>query len=118
MPLSEFDAEVVNQLVDNLTKEATEFASEGMTCGEPIVERTAYMRNKGKGWEIPVVMPVSCFEASDAALFEAMFEQAYLSFFVRPIANLEVELFSWSINASSSQVSTSDRKSGVEGRKV
>src|SRR3546814_18889469 len=47
MPLSEFDAEVVNQLVDNLTKEATEFAREGMTFGEPIFERPAYMRYKG-----------------------------------------------------------------------
>src|SRR3546814_2067877 len=52
-------------------------------------------------------MPVRCFEASDAALFEALFEKAYIRFFGRPIANLEVELVSWSIKVSSSQVSTS-----------
>lgn len=103
MRLSKFDAETVNRLTHNLAEEAIAFARRGMDEGEPVVERTAYMRYVGQGWEIPVAMPERPYTADDAALFRERFEQAYTRFFGRPIDRLDVEIVSWSIKASSPQ---------------
>ena len=104
MRLSQFDADKINTLTDSLAQEASTFARQGIADAEPVIERTAYMRYFGQGWEIPVSMPERGFGADDAILFRELFEKAYTRFFGRPIDRLDVEIVSWSIKASSGQV--------------
>lgn len=103
MKLSQFDSDKVNALTESLAQEASAFARQGIAGAEPIIERTAYMRYLGQGWEIPVSMPERRFSVDDAGLFRDLFEQAYIRFFGRPIDRLDVEIVSWSIKASSGQ---------------
>lgn len=103
MRLSAFDAEAVNTLTQSLAQEASTFARQGIEGAEPVIERVAYMRYLGQGWEIPVPMPQRAYTADDVSLFRERFEQAYTRFFGRPIDRLDVEIVSWSVKASSGQ---------------
>ncbi len=102
MRLSCFDAAAVNTLIDSLTGEAVAFAREGGGHLDPLLERTAYMRYAGQGWEIPVeIEPVRRFADGDGSLLKEHFESAYRRFFGRPIDGLDAEIVSWSVRASS-----------------
>ncbi len=113
--LSHFDAEALNQLVRSLTQEASVFARQGITRGDPHTERVAYMRYVGQGWEIPVTVPErDAFHAEDAAFFKELFVRAYTRFFGRPIERLDIEIVSWSIKVSSPRVLVSRVAAPVE----
>ena len=100
--LSRFDADEVNRVLHTLRQEADSFVAAGLKSGEePIRERWAYMRYAGQGWEIPVAVPDATFSASDGERFKAMFEQVYTQFFGRPIEDLDIEIVSWSLRATS-----------------
>ncbi len=102
MRLSEFDAESINRLLESLTEEAVAFARQGMEQGQAQLERTAYMRYAGQGWEIPVDVAVQRrFVDGDRASLKDSFEAAYRRFFGRPIDGLDAEIVSWSVKASS-----------------
>ncbi|MDD1963801.1 hydantoinase/oxoprolinase family protein [Pseudomonas putida] len=99
--LSAFDANAVNDLIDDMTSEAMGFLRQGMPEGEPELECTAFMRYVGQGWEIPVDMPFKAFVDTDVADFKTRFEAAYTVFFGRPIEGPDIEVVSWSVKASS-----------------
>ena len=56
--LQDFDAATVNGIVGGMTEEALGFISGELHGAEPVIERTAFMRYAGQGWEIPV--PLAC----------------------------------------------------------
>ncbi|WP_264756275.1 hydantoinase/oxoprolinase family protein, partial [Acinetobacter sp. MB5] len=99
--LAEFDANQINGLIDEMTQEAVGFLRQGMPEGEPEMECTAFMRYVGQGWEIPVHVELKKFTQADAPAFKAAFEQAYTTFFGRPIEGPDVEIVSWAVKASS-----------------
>ena len=99
--LKTFDAQKINTLIAEMTKEALGFLRQGMPEGEPELECTAFMRYVGQGWEIPVSVPFKEFTLQDADLFKTLFEKAYIQFFGRPIEGPDVEIVSWSVKASS-----------------
>lgn len=101
MRLSIFDADKLNKIVADMTEESLGFVRQGMVSGEPSIERTAYMRYSGQGWDIPVTIPGGVFTSDDAAKIKDLFEQAYTRFFGRPVEGPDVELVSLSIKASS-----------------
>ena len=104
MRLGEFDADVINQLLESLTAEALVFVRKGIGDAQPLLEQTAYMRYAGQGWEIPVDVDVRRrFVADDRAWLKERFEVAYRRFFGRPIEGLDAEIVSWSVKASSSR---------------
>src|SRR5690606_34042258 len=102
MKLNVFDADRVNQLLVSMEEEATAFARQGLKDVDPILERVAYMRYAGQGWEIPVSVPVRDFTAADQHYLKDEFEKVYVRFFGRAIDGLDVEIVSWSVRASSS----------------
>lgn len=102
MKLNVFDAERVNELLALMEEEATTFARQGLKNVDPILERVAYMRYAGQGWEIPVAVPVRAFTNADQLYLKDEFEKVYIRFFGRAIDGLEVEIVSWSVRASSS----------------
>ncbi|MCQ9617692.1 hydantoinase/oxoprolinase family protein [Paenalcaligenes niemegkensis] len=102
MKLTVFAADKVNQLLASMEQEATSFARQGLKNVDPVLERVAYMRYAGQGWEIPVQVPVRDFAQEDSAFLKNEFEKAYVRFFGRAIDGLDVEIVSWSVRASSS----------------
>ena len=101
LPLSRFDAGWINALVGAMTDEALGFVREGLAGRTAVVERTAFMRYAGQGWDIPVELPDGAFAPGDAAALTARFEAAYARFFGRGIEGLDIEVVSWSVRASS-----------------
>lgn len=101
MRLGAFDADKLNKIVADMSEESLCFVRQGMVEGEPSIERTAYMRYSGQGWDIPVQLPEGVFTPADAANIRELFEQAYTRFFGRPVEGPDVELVSLSIKASS-----------------
>ncbi|WBU53052.1 hydantoinase/oxoprolinase family protein [Paracoccus sp. SCSIO 75233] len=99
--LSEFDAERVNALLDDLTATAEKFVREG-SSGQIQRERIAFMRYVGQGWEIPVALPDRRFAPDDADWLRDAFRKAYARFFGRAIDGLdglEIEIVTFSVKA-------------------
>lgn len=99
--LSEFDADVFNELVDGLKTTAEGFVRAG-TQGAILREITAFMRYVGQGWEIPVTLPDRAFTAGDVAMLQGSFRDNYARFFGRAIDGLdglEIEIVTLSVKA-------------------
>ncbi|SAK63067.1 5-oxoprolinase (ATP-hydrolyzing) [Caballeronia glebae] len=101
MRFAKFDAEALNEIVEQLTEESVHFARQGSGEAEPTVEIKAFMRYVGQGWEIPVALPHRRFTAEDRNNFAESFTKAYTQFFGRPIDGLDIEIVSWAVKASS-----------------
>jgi len=99
VPLSEFDAGAVNDLIGDLKTTAEGFVRQG-SDREILTEITAFMRYAGQGWEIPVALPDRRFTSADGALLQDLFRDAYARFFGRAIDGLdglEILVVTWSV---------------------
>lgn len=131
--LDRFDPDEVNAVVAELVAEAASFAAEGIAAGaasgagnqsaegadaavEPLIERWAYMRYAGQGWEIPVEVDAASFDAQGGELLAVEFAKAYETIFGRAIEGLAIEAVSWSVRASLSRAPAArvEREDGVE----
>jgi N-methylhydantoinase A len=99
--LTDVDARRVYALLDAMTAEALSFVKEGLDGAVPIIERTAFMRYAGQGWDIPVSLPEYPFTDDPRVVLQGRFDEAYTRFFGRPNEGIEVEVVSWSVRASS-----------------
>jgi N-methylhydantoinase A len=99
--LSTFDVAEANRLLDSMKAEALGFVEGGLDTGEPIIERTLFMRYAGQGWDIPVPLAEDRFDDASSAKITTLFESEYERFFGRAIEGLAVEIVSWSVKASS-----------------
>ena len=102
LALADYEADLVNDILDGLERSAAAIVEEG-TGGRGEVQRqkTAYMRYRGQGWEIPVDLAGPRFGPDDAATLKSGFEEAYTRLFGRPIDGLDIEIVSWSVRVSS-----------------
>lgn len=101
LPLSAFNATVVNTLIAGLKATATGFVRAG-TAAPIHSEITAFMRYVGQGWEIPVTLPDRAFTDADAEMLRSNFCENYARFFGRAISGLdglEIEIVTWSVKA-------------------
>ena len=131
--LDRFDPDEVNAVVADLVAEAASFAAEGIAAGaaagsgdqsaegadaaaEPLIERWAYMRYAGQGWEIPVEVDAASFDAQGGELLAVEFAKAYETIFGRAIEGLAIEAVSWSVRASLPRAPAArvKREDGVE----
>ena len=131
--LDRFDPDEVNAVVADLVAEAASFAAEGIAAGaaggsgdqsaegadavvEPLIERWAYMRYAGQGWEIPVEVDAASFDAQGGELLAVEFAKAYETIFGRAIEGLAIEAVSWSVRASLPRAPAArvEREDGVE----
>ena len=105
-PMDDFDHEEAKRLLDGLEDEAGSFVLQALgeqsrQYDEPLeVERWAYMRYAGQGWEIPVRLEGGPFDHLGGELLANRFEKAYEEFFGRAIAGLAVEAIGWSVRVS------------------
>ncbi|HJU19842.1 MAG TPA: hydantoinase/oxoprolinase family protein [Stellaceae bacterium] len=93
--LDAFDAEAANALYWAMRAEAERVVRRGAGAAALSETRAAFMRYRGQGHEIAVPLPARTYEAEDAALFRAAFEEAYRRLYSRVIPGVEVEVLSW-----------------------
>ncbi|MBZ0129201.1 MAG: hydantoinase/oxoprolinase family protein [Rhodobacteraceae bacterium] len=99
MPLSAFDPAAVQALFAEMIEEATRFVRSCDGEAEVLADFKVYMRYRGQGWEIPVVLSRDQAAAPDAAVFLDLFEREYTTLFGRKVDGMEVEVTVWSVNA-------------------
>jgi N-methylhydantoinase A len=99
--LSELDAAHANEVLKGLEAEAEAIAREG-SAGRPIlIERKAFMRYRGQGWEIPVGLPREPFAADARGSLRSLFEAQYSRLFGNFLPELDIEVINWSVRAVS-----------------
>jgi N-methylhydantoinase A len=74
--LAELDSRQVYALLDAMTAEALAFVKEGLEGGQPVLERTAFMRYAGQGWDLPVSLPEHPFPEDARVVLQARFDEA------------------------------------------
>jgi N-methylhydantoinase A len=97
--LSEFDAAQANQVLEALKTEAEAIARDGSGGRALVIERKAFMRYRGQGWEIPVGLPNEPFTTDAPARLRGLFEAQYSRLFGSSLAGLDIELINWSVRA-------------------
>jgi N-methylhydantoinase A len=100
MRLSQFDASVIKTLFTELEQEATGFVRSCDATSPIEAQFKAYMRYKGQGWEIPIVLNVGQAKSPDAATYKALFEKDYAALFGRTVEGMEIEITVWAVNAT------------------
>ena len=108
--IENFDHKRVNQLLGDLTSEATEFvmeaSNENIHPENLIVERCAFMRYAGQGWEITVPLENETFDYLGIELLNNKFEKTYEEHFGRAIEGLQIEVVGWSVKVTSPRPET------------
>ena len=108
--IENFDHKRVNQLLEDLTSEATEFvmeaSDENIHPENLIVERCAFMRYAGQGWEITVPLENDTFDYLGIELLNNKFEKTYEEHFGRAIEGLQIEVVGWSVKVTSPRPET------------
>ena len=95
--LGRFDASAVNDLLDDMTREAMVVVDAGR-FGAPVrTVRTAFMRYVGQGHEIPVRLSDRALAADDASAIRASFDAEYARFYDRPVPGSDVEVMSFAV---------------------
>ena len=97
--LSVFDVGYANEVLDGLTAESVAIARGGSAGGRICIERKAYMRYRGQGWEIAVNLPEEKLGADCAGLLRSLFETEYARLFGSALHGLDIEVMNWSVRA-------------------
>jgi N-methylhydantoinase A len=97
--LSDFDADPVNALFDDMRAEAEAVVRLGARSGMREA-RTAFMRYRGQGHEVAVALPAERYGPDGGARLHAAFEDAYRELYGRVIPKLEVEALTWTLSLS------------------
>ena len=100
MAVRQFNADRVNDVFTAMRAEAQAVVRLGAPDGELHEHREAFMRYRGQGHEISVVLPNRLYHAADQQSFQALFDAAYTAIFGRIIPRLEVEALTWTLSLS------------------
>jgi len=97
MALPAYDAGMLNTLFAAMRAEAEAVVCQGTAA--PLVEvRTAFMRYRGQGHEVPVPIPDGDFTAEGEAPLRAAFEATYDALYGRTIPKLDIEALTWTLS--------------------
>jgi N-methylhydantoinase A len=99
-PLSAFDAEAANGIVEGLVREAGAHCRTAAGERSILLTRSAFMRYAGQGHEIMVSLPDRLLQPGDVATFRRDFEREYGRLFARHIPDAEIEIMSFMVTAS------------------
>ena len=95
--LGSFDPAGVNALLDAMEAEARTVVEQGGTGRPTRRTRTALMRYRGQGHEIPVPLPLEPLDNAAALSLRAAFEREYTAFYGRPVPGSDVEVLSYAV---------------------
>jgi N-methylhydantoinase A len=100
MRLDQFDAAAANRLCAEMRVEAEAIVRRGAPGAALTEQRSAFMRYRGQGHEIAVVLPVRAFAADDRSVIAGLFEAAYRKLYSRAIPGVEIEILSWVVSVT------------------
>ena len=98
--LQNFDPDIVNRLMKEMSEEAREIVASGAGASELTEQRLAYMRYEGQGHEIVVPVPLRELEAEDADTLRELFEIEYSNLYGRSVPGQKPEVLSWTLSVS------------------
>ncbi|MBV8506417.1 MAG: hydantoinase/oxoprolinase family protein, partial [Alphaproteobacteria bacterium] len=93
--LDEFDAAAANALFAAMRAEAEPIVRRGAGDAPLTETRSAFMRYRGQGHEIAVLLPAHSYRNEDATPIREGFENNYRRLYSRVIPGVEVEVLSW-----------------------
>ena len=103
MDLHSFEPDTINNLFETMRSEAEEVVKQGADTEQLTEKRTAFMRYRGQGHEIPVpIIDLFLTSASKEVLVDT-FEAEYERLFGRIIPNLTAEVMTWSLTLSTNR---------------
>lgn len=99
--LSELDIDLINNLYDELVREATTLLREaGVSAQEITIVRTADMRYAGQGFEVNIPIPDRVLTEEDRKTLFQIFHEVYQEQYGRMIQGVPVESVNWRLLAS------------------
>jgi len=98
--LSSLDLAAVNELLQDMGREALEVVRQGASDAPVTTRRSAFMRYHGQGHEIEIALPEAALQASDLPALIAGFEAEYSRQFSRPVPGMEIEVLNWAVRVS------------------
>ena len=100
-PLHDLDFDHVNDLLGEMQNDgAATLAAAGVAPERITYRRTAEMRYRGQGHEVPVPLPNGDFHAAMLAALEAAFEEVYRNLYGRVAEGVPVEVLNWRVVAA------------------
>lgn len=97
MRLSEFEGEIVRDLLNSMEDEAQEVLQNALDLNSVTSDVTALMRYAGQGYEISVSVDVE--DLSPTSLMRR-FDEAYKHLYGRVLADADIEVISWTLTLS------------------
>jgi N-methylhydantoinase A len=98
--LCALDVQQAEDMLGQMTTEATQLVQQGAPDQPLITHRTAYMRYVGQGQEIAIAVPSQPLAVGDVEGLGRAFEAAYIRLFGRAIPGAQVEILTWSVLVS------------------
>ncbi|MGI8688035.1 MAG: hydantoinase/oxoprolinase family protein [Thermomicrobiales bacterium] len=100
-PLRDLDFAHVNALLGEMEKEgAATLAAAGVASGQITYRRTAEMRYRNQGHEVPVPLPDGDLRAAMLPALEAAFEDVYRRLYGRIAEGVPLEVLNWRVVVS------------------
>ncbi len=103
LTLEAFDPERVNGLFRAMLAEADKVVAPG-AGGRPLIEsRRAFMRYKGQGHEIEIVLPDRDLTLADVAHLGEAYEARYRDLFHRSVPGMVIEIMTWALTLATAE---------------
>ena len=103
MDLRSFEPDTINNLFETMRSEAEEVVKRGTDTEQLTEKRTAFMRYRGQGHEIPVPITDLFLTSASKEVLVDTFEAEYERLFGRIIPNLTAEVMTWSLTLSTNR---------------
>ena len=103
MDLRSFEPDTINNLFETMRSEAEEVVKRGTDTEQLTEKRTAFMRYRGQGHEIPVPITDLFLTSANKEVLVDTFEAEYERLFGRIIPNLTAEVMTWSLTLSTNR---------------
>ncbi len=101
--LRSFEPDTINNLFETMRSEAEEVVKRGTDTEQLTEKRTAFMRYRGQGHEIPVPITDLFLTSANKEVLVDTFEAEYERLFGRIIPNLTAEVMTWSLTLSTNR---------------
>lgn len=98
MVMREYAPEFVRGLFAEMRGEAEAVVRIGAPTADLVEERVAYMRYRGQGHEVRVLVPEAALRPGGGGELKCAFEEVYRGLYGRTIPRLDVEALSWTLS--------------------
>ena len=98
--LKQLDTAAINDLMEEMRQEAMDVVRQGSQRTDLEEYRHGFMRYRGQGHEIAVVLPVESYGPAHSDEFRLAFEFAYRQLYGHVMHGIDIEVLSWTLTIS------------------